>query len=150
MNSYQLKGALLNYFYQRNMISATECTIYLSRADILASNGKKIYEVEIKTNVSDFMQDFKKVKHHYMKKNNIIIKYHPNYFYFGIEDNLYEKIENQIPDYAGVIIIENFDKCYIIKRAKLLHKEFNFKDHEEIIKRNSYEIVKFYKEKYKK
>lgn len=94
-----------------------------------------IDEIEVKVSRSDFKNDFKhKEKKHqilsgtyflteeekksYKDVNDIYLK--PNRFYYACPDGLLKPEE--IPDYAGLIYIEDKYFPKIIKKAPLLHK----------------------------
>jgi len=65
--------------------------------DLLIVRPKSGYtvEVEIKVSMSDLKADFKKLHDHYSQKIKEL--------YFAVPEDLYEKVVNIIPDYAGII-----------------------------------------------
>jgi hypothetical protein len=140
--SLDLKCALINYFkYKRNMICADEVTVcgnYI--ADILADNGSKVYEIEIKTDVHDLTKNEinnKKQKHDMYKKSNIINmdrSTYPNLFYFCVPENLLKEAEETVdkinPNY-GIMIYKCFrddqlysDRISVYRQAKKLKDNY--------------------------
>lgn len=154
-NSNYIKACLLNYFrFKRQMFVATEVSGNYGIADILATNRKRVYEVEIKTNLSDLIADFKqkKAKHKYMNDKNFIYKTKPNYFSFCFERDFYndnkDKINDLIPGNYGIMIILSLGITIIIRKSKLLHAKYNDNIFFDIIKRNASEIANFYSNKF--
>jgi hypothetical protein len=115
----------------------------LAECDVISiSKSNYIYEYEIKVSRSDFKADFNKEKHKLMlerkctktkmiKENNQKVKdtlyLTCNYFNFVVPAGLVT-IE-EVPDYAGLIYIDEDFNFKIIKKAPLLHKEkasYNF------------------------
>ena len=109
-----------------------------AECDVLSvTKSDYICEYEIKISRSDFKADFKKEKHKLIaeKKFNetvTVVKignkcfdspnpyYAPNYFYFVVLENLVSVEE--VPDYAGLMYLNENGKFSIIKKAPLLHK----------------------------
>lgn len=88
---------------------------------ISSSNYGK--EVEIKISVSDFRADFKKSHHHESK--------YVKEFYYAFPIEIYEKVKDEVPLHAGVIICErNKYSVYakIIKKAKINTKAIKLTD----------------------
>ena len=109
-------------------------------ADVVGSNQKYLYEVEIKVTKPDFLADFKKSKHHIYKelehkpfgysvggwsKNWI-----PNKFFFCVPEHMVEfalkKLEAH-PKYGLVTVVFkdwwSNPEIKTIKQAKFLHKQ---------------------------
>lgn len=152
MNSKFIKGALLSYFrFNRSMIVGTEVYVLCGLADILATDKKKFYEVEIKTSISDLKADFKnkKHKHSFMKESHYANTYQPNYFYFGIPYDLLEKATPLIDKLYGIIIIKSFNNVSIYRRAKKLHNNYCNRLYNNLVKRISSELANLYIKKYK-
>lgn len=108
----------------------------LGECDVISiSKSDYIYEYEVKISKSDFKADFKKEKHKLMlegkgvkerliKENNQTIKdtwyLTPNYFYFVVPSNLITI--DDIPEYAGLIYIDENLQFNTIKKAPIIHK----------------------------
>lgn len=76
------------------------------------------FEVEVKISRADFKNDVKKEKHG-LFKDNPKKKLIPNRFYYALPPDLID--EKDIPDYAGLIIV-NGSHATIVKRAPFIHK----------------------------
>lgn len=136
--SKNIEASLSMYLYEKNHSPiTTHFTGYgIGECDVLSiSKSNYIYEYEIKISKSDFKADFKKDKHRLMiegkgskerliKENNQMIKdtwyLTPNYFYFVLPIDLI-KVED-IPEYAGLIYINEDSQFITIKKAPLIHK----------------------------
>ena len=82
-----------------------------------------ITEYEVKISKSDFIADSKKRKWKYF--NSKMELYIPNYFYYVCPTGLI--IESQIPEYAGLIYVED-NSLSTIKKASLIHKHKHNRD----------------------
>lgn len=76
----------------------------------IISNSGYVTEIEVKVSVSDFRNEFKqkKKKHFHLASCN---KKHGNistfkHFYFAMPKEVYDKVKDEIPEYAGVYIVE--------------------------------------------
>jgi len=137
--SKNIEAALAMYLYEKQHSPITShFTGYgLSECDVISiSKSDYIYEYEVKISKSDFKADFKKEKHKLMlegvgvkerliKENNNMVRdiwyLTPNYFYFVVPENLLP-IED-IPQYAGLIYMNEKQEFETIKKAPLIHKE---------------------------
>ena len=137
--SKNIEAALAMYLYEKQHSPITShFTGYgLSESDVISiSKSDYIYEYEVKISKSDFKADFKKEKHKLMlegvgvkerliKENNNMVRdiwyLTPNYFYFVVPENLLP-IED-IPQYAGLIYMNEKQEFETIKKAPLIHKE---------------------------
>ena len=80
-------------------------------------------EVEIKISVSDFRADFKKSHHHESK--------YVKEFYYAFPMEIYEKVKDEVPSHAGVIICERNRyrvSAKIVKKAKINTKAIKLND----------------------
>ncbi len=150
MNTLLLKTSLLYYYrFKRGYLCVDECySTYGQIADVLVDSGKNIYEIEIKTNKSDLNQEKNKAKH---KPDNT--RYTVNKFYLCVPTELVKSakkwIEEVNPKYGLIEFntqyyterkarynITHWDKCLrVIKSATKLHKEYNVRLRNNIIKR---------------
>ena len=111
----------------------------LDEADVLGINRNDyIYEYEIKRSRADYRADFKKdYKHRKLKEKESTRTYAewkngkktggtvtyiviPNRFYYVCVKDLIKK--DEIPEYAGLIYVEDRGSFKEIKKAPLLHK----------------------------
>jgi len=143
--SKNIEASLSMHLYEKQHSPiTTHFTGYgLSECDVISiSKSNYIYEYEVKISKSDFKADFKKEKHKLMlegigvkerliKENNNMVRdiwyLTPNYFYFVVPENLIP-IED-IPQYAGLIYMNEKQEFETIKKAPLIHKEkatYNF------------------------
>lgn len=143
--SKNIEAALAMYLYEKKHSPiTTRFTGYgLAECDVISiSKSNYIYEYEIKISRSDFRADFNKDKHKLMlerkgtktrmiKENNTKVKdtlyLTCNYFNFVVPTGLVT-IE-EVPEYAGLIYMDENLNFEIIKKAPLLHKEkasYNF------------------------
>ena len=81
------------------------------------------YEVEIKISLSDFKADFKKTHRHYaLKKRGWVGKDAvPNYFSYCVPKPLMDKVRPLVPDYAGLIGVNEYGHIIIDKAPPKLH-----------------------------
>jgi len=143
--SKNIEAALSMYLYEKQHSPiTTRFTGYgLAECDVISiSKSDYIYEYEIKISRSDFRADFNKDKHKLMlerkgtktrmiKENNQMVKdtlyLTCNYFNFVVPTGLVTAEE--VPEYAGLIYMDENLNFEIIKKAPLLHKEkatYNF------------------------
>lgn len=143
--SKNIESALAMFLYLKghSPISTRARISELSECDVISiSKSNYIYEYEIKISRSDFKADFNKEKHKLMlernctkvrmiKEDNQKIKetlyLTCNYFNFVVPTGLVTR--DEIPEYAGLIYMDENLKFEIIKKAPILHKEkasYNF------------------------
>ena len=136
--SKNIEAQLSMYLYEKkhSPITTRFTGHGLSECDVISiSKSDYIYEYEIKISRSDFKADFNKKKHKLMlerdctkdriiKENNIMITdtwyQTPNYFNFVVPNGLVSI--DEIPEYSGLIYVDNMGKFEIIKKAPLIHK----------------------------
>lgn len=137
--SKNIEASLSLFLYEKQHSPiTTHFTGYgLGECDVISiSKSNYIYEHEVKISKADFKADFKKAKHQLMlegrstsermiKENNKMVPdtwyLTPNYFYFVVPTNLV-KVED-IPQYAGLIYMNENLQFEIIKKAPIIHKE---------------------------
>lgn len=107
------------------------CNAYLFtwESDLLfVGRNNKLIEVEIKVSRHDYLKDAEKVQKH----NNLARLTHggftgvPNQFYYCVLQDFAKSVAEDLPDYAGLIVImqrglQKYVK--IAKKAPLLHNE---------------------------
>lgn len=90
------------------------------------------YEVEIKISLSDFKNDFKKEdKHHALKEGRRFSKWkgwvygepRPNYFSYCVPHYLVPKVQDLVPEYAGLISVSEYGYLVTHKAPPKLHSE---------------------------
>jgi hypothetical protein len=100
----------------------------LMECDVLSiSKADYIYEYEVKISRADFKKDFIKEKHTFIinekytriRKGELVYLL-PNYFNFVTPKDLISI--DEVPDYAGLIYMNEDSSFTIIKKPKLLHK----------------------------
>ena len=85
-------------------------------ADVVSvDRHDRVHEVEIKMSRSDFLADFKKEGKHHKTSNG----YMANFFYFACPAGLVDK--EDIPEYAGLIWVDDRLRAWIRKPAPELH-----------------------------
>lgn len=95
-------------------------------ADFVAvSRAFKITECEVKISRSDYFKDFKKeVKHLRMVSNHskasMPSQWCVNYFYFAVPAGLVGC--HEVPEYAGLLWIDEHGRTQVMKSAPMLHK----------------------------
>lgn len=127
--SKNIEASLCMYLYLKghSPISTHVTISQMSECDCISiSKSDYIYEYEIKISRADFKKDFTKIKH-----TNIINENYtkvrkgetfyllPNYFSFVTPKDLI-KIE-EVPDYAGLIYMNEDGSFEVIRKPKLLH-----------------------------
>lgn len=128
--SKNIESAMCMYLYEKSHspITTRFTGMGLMECDVLSiSKSNYIYEYEIKISRADFKKDFIKKKHTNIinEKYTKVIKGEtiyllPNYFNFVTPKNLI-KID-EVPEYAGLIYMNEDGSFDIIKKPKLLHK----------------------------
>jgi len=87
----------------------------MGQPDVLGiTSGRYMIEVEIKRSVSDFRADAKK-SHRVNRK--FYISQQPRQFYYLMEKCLAEKLEQEIPDWAGLMACDSIYNATVIKQA---------------------------------
>jgi hypothetical protein len=128
--SKNIEAALVMYLYQKSHspITTRFTGMGLQECDVISvSKSDYIYEYEIKISRQDFKKDFIKEKHNhilnekftYFRKGEQLFRV-CNYFNYVVPKDLIS-IE-EVPDYAGLIYINEDFSFDIIKKPKLLHK----------------------------
>jgi len=128
--SKNIESSLIMYLYEKghSPISSKVKICGLQECDVISvSKSDYIYEYEIKISRQDFKRDFLKEKHnHILNENFTYIRKKQqffrvcNYFNYVVPKGLVSVEE--VPDYAGLIYINEDFTFDIIKKPKLLHK----------------------------
>jgi hypothetical protein len=134
--SKNIEAALCMYLYekQHSPISTHVTISEMSECDVISiTKSDYICEYEVKISKSDFKADFNKPKHKLMlekkcykevliKESNEtnILYLTSNYFNFVVPKGLVTA--DEIPEYAGLIYIDENFNFEIIKKAPLIHK----------------------------
>jgi hypothetical protein len=137
MNSNILKNAILHHFrFKRGFyLCATEVRLHGQTSDIMLCNDdNEIIDIEIKISYSDFLADFKKLKHKKIKGTPGFPYLYANKLYFCIPADLKKKCleyldNNKLP--YGLITFNGY--LTIIKKCKM--NNYIFSNQEKIIKR---------------
>lgn len=128
--SKNIESSLIMYLYLKGHSPiSSHCSIsMLQECDVLSiSKSDYIYEYEVKISRDDYKKDFIKEKHthiineKYTRTRKGELQYLlPNYFNFVTPRDLISVEE--VPDYAGLIYMNEDSSFEIIKKPKLLHK----------------------------
>lgn len=135
-----IQEGLAKYFWKRgHKISITNFSgSGFAETDFLSiTEANYVYSFEIKISKSDFKNDFKHKghKHKRLKESQTQTNKRglPNYFYFVTPEKLVDL--RSIPEYAGLIYINNNQQIEIIKKAKRLHtKKCDLRFYKRILK----------------
>lgn len=128
MNEFTMQNIMANYLLfttQHEFVTCNVAWMYSWECDLISINNGMVYEYEIKVSKSDFKQDLKKKKHNRLE-NGCRWNRLPNYFTYVI--NGFDVDLNELPKYAGLIVIEN-NIVKRIKRAPKLHDN-KYKDYD--------------------
>lgn len=127
--SKNIEAALCMYLYQKSHSPITThfTGMGLAECDVISvSKSDYIYEYEIKISKADFKKDFTKLKHTNIineKSTSIskgeVVYLLPNYFNFVTPRGLVEL--SDVPDYAGLIYMNDDFTFEIMRKPKLLH-----------------------------
>lgn len=128
--SKNIEAALVMYLYEKghSPITTRFTGMGLQECDVISvSKSDYIYEYEIKISRQDFKKDFIKEKHNhilnekftYTRKGELLFRV-CNYFNYVVPKDLVT-IE-EVPEYAGLIYINEDFTFEIVKKPKLIHK----------------------------
>ena len=128
--SKNIEAALVMYLYQKSHspITTRFTGMGLQECDVISvSKSNYIYEYEIKISRQDFKKDFIKEKHThilnekftYVRKGEQLWRV-CNYFNYVVPKDLISL--DEVPEYAGLIYVNEDFTFEIIKKPKLLHK----------------------------
>lgn len=128
--SKNIESAMCMYLYEKkhSPISTRVKISGLQECDVISvSKSDYIYEYEIKISRSDFKKDFIKEKHNhilnekftYTRKGELLFRI-CNYFNYVVPRDLISI--DEVPEYAGLIYINDDFTFEIIKKPKLIHK----------------------------
>lgn len=128
--SKNIEAALSMHLYekQHSPITTRFTGMGLQECDVISvSKSDYIYEYEIKTSRADFRKDFIKEKHTHMinESSTKVVRGQtiyllPNYFTFVTPFGLVSAEE--VPEYAGLMYMNEDSSFVIVKKPKLLHK----------------------------
>jgi hypothetical protein len=143
--SKNIESAMCMHLYekQHSPITTRFTGMGLQECDVISvSKSDYIYEYEIKTSRADFKKDFIKEKHTHIinEKYTKTIKGQltyllPNYFSFVTPKDLITI--DEVPDYAGLIYMNEDSSFEVVKKPKLLHKT---KANEEFIRKLAHSL----------
>lgn len=128
--SKNIEAAMCMYLYEKSHspITTRFTGMGLMECDVLSiSKADYIYEYEIKISRADFKKDFIKEKHTHIinekytrTRKGELVYLLPNYFNFVTPKDLISI--DEVPDYAGLIYMNEDSSFTIVKKPKLLHK----------------------------
>lgn len=125
-----IEAALVMYLYQKSHspITTKFTGMGLQECDVISvSKADYIYEFEIKISRSDFKKDLIKEKHNFIinekytftRKGETLWRT-ANYFNYVVPKGLVSV--DEVPDYAGLIYLDDDFNFEVIKKPILLHK----------------------------
>lgn len=121
-----IQESLGKYFWKRGhkiLITNFSGSGFAETDFLSITEANYVYSFEIKISKSDFKNDFKNKghKHKRLKEAKDLTNKRglPNYFYFVMPSKLLDL--RSIPDYAGLIYINDLQEIEIVKKAKRLH-----------------------------
>lgn len=143
MKTTEVQSAV-NTFFCNNDHRIANCYFFEWESDFftLTSSGYSV-EVEVKVSKADFKKDFthKQDKHRIFSKRNkhaVCLKHGwststitpikfvnpkeklPNKFYYACPPNLISV--GEVPEYAGLLYVNKYGSCDVVKQAPFLHK----------------------------
>lgn len=128
--SNNIESALCMYLYEKSHspITTRFTGMGLAECDVLSiSKSDYIYEYELKISRGDYKKDFIKEKHTLIINEKYTKTYKgeliyllPNYFSYVTPKDLISV--DEVPEYAGLIYIDENGKFEVIRKPKLLHK----------------------------
>ena len=127
MNEHSIQNALFSWLQAKKHVLITPNVGLFGRyeSDLISVTASGfVYEFEIKTSRADYMAEFrrKKRKHIYLSGGATFQKYTPNSFYFVFPETVFTGWNNQeVPVYAGVLLIGKGGTVKQLKNAKRLH-----------------------------
>lgn len=144
--SKNIEAALSLHLYekQHSPITTRFTGMGLQECDVISvSKSDYIYEYEIKTSRADFKKDFIKEKHTHMinESSTKVVRGQtiyllPNYFTFVVPFGLVS--EEEVPEYAGLMYMNEDSSFVVVKKPKLLHK---VKANEEFIRKLAHNLT---------
>ena len=144
--SKNIEAALSMHLYekQHSPITTRFTGMGLQECDVISvSKSDYIYEYEIKTSRADFKKDFIKEKHTHMinESSTKVVRGQtiyllPNYFTFVVPFGLVS--QEEVPEYAGLMYMNEDSSFVIVKKPKLLHK---VKANEEFIRKLAHNLT---------
>ena len=143
--SKNIEAAFCMYLYEKSHspITTRFTGMGLQECDVISiSKSDFIYEYEIKISRADFKKDFTKQKHTHIINENYtktvkgsLVYNIPNYFNYLTPRELITI--DEVPDYAGLIYMNDDFTFEVIKKPKLLH---NIKANEEFIRKLAHNL----------
>lgn len=121
---------------------------------LLVRTSGYVVEFEVKCSVIDFKKDFQKKTFSWNKEIDKIPKHDalikgdgPNYFYYVMPIEVYEKVKHTMPKWCGVLTVrEGVKKLELKQEAEFLHKSKITDDQSrKILLSTYYRFMKYYK-----
>jgi len=151
MTSKEIKTKALHFFRFRRQYKyiATEAGKWES--DILVSDEREIIEIEVKVNLADFKNDFKKKKHQvYLSPTTYHKNFIPNKFYFCVPEELEKESLDLLKNSSygllvclGGVITKKGTFIKKVKKAELLKEGVSKKLLHSLILRMGSELIRF-------
>ena len=158
VDTLKYEALLYLRFNPRCELIATEASRF--NADVMGSNYKNIYEIEVKISKSDLFADSKKPKH--LTYSQPLTRIRPNIFYYlvpiSLMDDALEAIE-KLNKHYGLLVYRGETKLdgwslgsslSVAKKPFKLYKGYSEKLEEEIKRRMSVEYLVLLRERMRK
>lgn len=113
--------------------------VFRWESDMLIKTRSGLWiEFECKISLSDFKHDFVKAEKHGILKDGVYcwsytahgVEYkenrkakRPNQFYYCVPWYLQEKVQPMLPDYAGLVVVNEYGSLQEVVKAPVLHKD---------------------------
>jgi len=134
MNSTQMKMVVLCWFRFKKRWNHIATEVGAFNADVVGTDGKFLFEVEVKMNMRDFRADFQKQKHRYYADKGKYLSvwkkgWIPNKFFFAVPPDLVLEAKDVLEDHPqyGLLTVNwkqwwRTPEIKTVRQAKFLHK----------------------------
>ena len=95
---------------------ASFLNLYVDSDFVAVTKFGQVYEFEVKISRSDYLRDFKKIRHEIYSGERKGLK--PNRFHYVTLDGV---VRDDLPDYAGLMIFDG-ERMEVVKEAPLIWK----------------------------
>lgn len=128
-----ISSLYVKYHYHKYLIN--NAYVFEWESDFFSlSEAEYIYEVEVKVDKRDYVDDFNKKEKHMLLESQDKINFTrvPNKFYYAFPKNMIASFK--IPVYAGLIEVDPYTKiANVTKEAPFIHKEKIFDNYKNIL-----------------
>lgn len=124
MNAKQIQQHLQVAFYETHpyqTLNFNRCGYQEADVFLINKNNQLVTEIEVKISLSDFKADFKKTFKHHKFQNYNETHTCPSFFYYACPLGLIAL--RDVPDYAGLIYVNEDGSIEYQKKAPKIHKK---------------------------